>query len=549
MEGAITALSDPNPAMRKSVLESMKSHGEMGAASMGYHEEAFRMLEDRDSSVQVAAISALGSMGSFGSYYADAIVAKMTSSSEKEVKKASIQALGKLGENASAFSGAVEGFLDSPDLDLVVEACISLGSMKAYAAEEKITSKLQVQDVEVVIGACIGLGNMGRGDGAIAGLLGNPIGRIRAASLGSMPKEHAHKYVQYAVQMLPDPDVYVRINAMKLISSSPEAAVAHLGEIVGHLSNPAVGVRVAATAALGGMGPYAESQVEALESMLADQEEDDQSFPMSVAGVRAKVAASMRKPSCAAAAALGALGPEKAGGSCAKLVDHLQSPDFEVRKACATAMGKMGLSGAKYEDQIIALLEDTHPLVVAAACTALGELATSTGTPSMNACSKMAEMIKDKHPAVKGAILGALGCMGEEASAYLEDFIKAFGDTIGYIRAQAVTAVAACGELGEMYAAEVCRMMFDEEVRVRLAALKSLPKMGVRGAAFAEEVASLLEDPVPECRVQAIKALVAFGPQTVSDFMANISQAADDDPASDVKKAAQEAMGMKALEG
>merc|ERR1712039_1040233 len=129
------------------------------------------------------------------------------------------------------------------------------------------------------------------------------------------------------------------------------------------------------------------------------------------------------------------------------------------------------------------------------------------------------------------------------------DFVKAFGDTIGYIRAQAVTAVSACGELGEMYAAEVCRMMFDEEVRVRLAALKSLPKMGVRGAAFAEEVASLLEDPDPECRVQAIKALVAFGEKTVNDFMENISQAADYDQSPEVKKAAQQAMGMKALEG
>merc|ERR1719208_651490 len=240
-------------------------------------------MEDRDLGVQVAAISALGSMGSLGAFYADALVAKMTSSSEKEVKKAAIQALGNLGEHASAFSGAVEIFLDDGDMDLVVEACISLGSMKAYGAEEKITSKLQVQDVEVVIGACIGLGNMGVGDGPIAGLLGNPHGRIRAAALGSMPKEHAHKYVQYAVQMLPDPDVYARINAMKLISSSPETAVAHIGELVGHLSNPAVGVRVAATAALGGMGPYAESQVGAFEAMLADQEEDIESFPMSIA--------------------------------------------------------------------------------------------------------------------------------------------------------------------------------------------------------------------------------------------------------------------------
>merc|ERR1712014_52519 len=139
----------------------MESHGELGAANMGYHEAAYNSLEHHDTSVQVAAIKALGAMGSFGAFYGSDIVAKMNGASEKEVKLATIQALGKMGEHASAFSGPVEGFLDNPDLDLVVEACITLGSMKAYGAAEKLTSKLQNADADVVIGACIGLGKMG----------------------------------------------------------------------------------------------------------------------------------------------------------------------------------------------------------------------------------------------------------------------------------------------------------------------------------------------------------------------------------------------------
>eukprot|EP00420_Gonyaulax_spinifera_P012167 CAMPEP_0197934058 /NCGR_PEP_ID=MMETSP1439-20131203/111134_1 /TAXON_ID=66791 /ORGANISM="Gonyaulax spinifera, Strain CCMP409" /LENGTH=111 /DNA_ID=CAMNT_0043556933 /DNA_START=60 /DNA_END=391 /DNA_ORIENTATION=- len=111
MDAVMGALADPNLAQRKSVLDSMKSAGELGAANMGYHEQAYSMLEDRETSVQVAAIGALGAMGRFGATYADVIVAKMTSSSEKEVKKASIQALGSLGEHASAFSEPVESFL------------------------------------------------------------------------------------------------------------------------------------------------------------------------------------------------------------------------------------------------------------------------------------------------------------------------------------------------------------------------------------------------------------------------------------------------------
>lgn len=549
MDAVMDALSDPSPAQRKSVLASMGHAGELGAANMGYHEQAYGMLSDREMAVQVAAIAALGSMGKYGAMYADALVAKLTSSSEKEVKKAAIQALGNLGDHASAFSGAIETCLDDKDLDLVTEACIALGGMKVLSAAEKVGSKLASPDTEVVIGACIGLGAMGVADEALAGMLGNPTARVRAAALGAMPKAAAEKYIGPACGLLADPDVYVRLNAMKLITGQGEKAAPYLGAINPHLWHASVGVRVAAAAAIGGIGPYAESQVESLEAILADKEEDIESFPMSVAGVRAKVAAAMRKPACAAAAALGAIGSEKAERSVPKLADGLQSTDFEVKIACATALGKLGLPAAKFEDQLVALLEDPHPLVKAAACTAIGGIAESTGTPSINACSKMAEMIKDTHPAVRGAVLGALGSMGEEATAYLEDFVKSFQDTVGYVRAQAVIAVSACGDLGQMYASEICRMMFDEEVRVRLAAVKALPKMGIRGAAFGEEVSYLLEDPVPEVRVAAIRTFGAFGGETLNNFTANIMQAADMDTYPEVKAAAQEVTGgPKALE-
>lgn len=542
------ALSSGSAGQRKSALMQLRAMGEYGAATMGYHEQAYGLMNDPDASVQVAAINALGYMGKYGADYADSVAEKVKVGGNKEIKKAAIQALGYFGESASAYADSVEACLDDKDLDLVTEACIALGSMKAVSAAGKVAAKLKESDTEVVIGACIGLGSMDAEIDALGGMLGSKEARVRAAALGAMPVEASEKFLAAACKMLGDGDVFVRINAMQLISGLGEKAAGQVAEIAKHLGSAEVGVRVAAAAALGAVAPSAESQIDTLEGLLADTTEDTASLMMSIAGVQGKVPATLRKPACAAAAALGTMG-EKASKTAPKLAEVLASPDADIKIACITALGKMGEAGAKFEDQLVYLLEDPHPLVVGAACTAVGNIAKTTNKPSANAASKMADLIKHKHPAVKGAALGGLANMGEEAASFLEDFVKSFNDGTGYVRAQAIAAITACGEHGQMYAAEICRMMFDEEPRVRVAAVRALPLMGERGAAFAAEVGSLLEDPLPEIRVAGIKALGSFGGEALDEMMPYIKQLKESDPAPEVRAAAQEVCGgPKALE-
>mmetsp|Transcript_19642 Transcript_19642/g.61714 ORF Transcript_19642/g.61714 Transcript_19642/m.61714 type:complete len:552 (+) Transcript_19642:62-1717(+) len=551
MDSQLTlALSSSNAGQKKSALMQIRTLGEYGAASMGYHQSAYELLNDPDVSVQVAAVNALGYMGSYGADFADSIAEKLKGAQEKELRKAAIQALGYFGEAASQYSDPVEACLGDKDLDVVVEACIALGSMKAVSAAEKVAAKLKESDVEVVIGACIGLGSMNAEIDALGGMLESSQPRVRAAALGAMPKDSAEAYKATACKLLADSDVFVRINAMKLLAGLGDKAASHVGDLGGHLGSSEVGVRVAAAASLGAMGQIADSQIDALEGLLADTEEDTASNMMAIAGVRGKVSATLRKPACAAAAALGAMG-EKASKAAPTLAEKLGSADFEVKISCVTALGKMGEAGSRFEDQLIYLLEDPHPLVVGAACTAIGNISKTTNKPSSTAAGKMADLIKHVHPAVRGAALGGLGNMGEEAAAFLEDFVKCFNDSTAYVRAQAIMAITACGEHGQMYAAEICRMMFDDEVRVRIAAVKALPLMEERGAAFAPEVTSLLEDPLPAVRVESIKSLGAFGGEALEEVMPYIKQLAADDPSPEVRAAAQEVVGatVKALEG
>mmetsp|Transcript_32359 Transcript_32359/g.68957 ORF Transcript_32359/g.68957 Transcript_32359/m.68957 type:complete len:562 (-) Transcript_32359:78-1763(-) len=529
----VRALSSDNRYVRIKALTNISKLGEVGACNMGLHESAYRLLADPDYQVQAAAIVALGSMGKFGAIYLDQIV-PLVDSSQKEVKIAAVKALGMLGEQAAAHASVVEGCLADRDEDIIEAACISLGSMKATASAPKLAALLARDDADLVIAACTGLGSMDSMHDAVAKLLDSKDGRVRASACSALATK-GDKYLTKAAQLLGDSDVYVRTNAMYMIEAAGEKAANEAANIGKHLSSEDVGVRIAAAAALGTIGAKANFQVEGLEALLTDTAEDTSSLMLSISGTKKKFPASLRKPACAAADALAAIGSEASAGKLAQALST--STDFETKAAFASALGKMGKEGAKYEDALIPLLEDFHPMVIAAACTAIGSISECTSA-NPAAAEKAVECLKNPHPAVRGAAVKCLGKMGDEAIAYIEDIFKCFNDDIPYVRASAVEAVATIGEIGEMYASEVCRLMFDGEVKVRLAAIASLQKMGQRGAGFADEVSSLLSDMVPEVRTCAIKALMEFGNDTCYTYLQQIQELADADPFPAVQDAA-----------
>merc|ERR1712196_618333 len=139
----------------------------------------------------------------------------------------------------------------------------------------------------------------------------------------------------------------------------------------------------------------------------------------------------MRKPACAAAEAIAALGP-KARSLAPAVAEGMMSKDFEMRIASLKAVSSMGEEGAQFMDEAMKLIEDPVPLVTANACMALGN---------------MADSLKDKLPTVRAAACLGLAKMGEEATNYLDVLVKCLTDQAGSVRAASCEAVVACGEL------------------------------------------------------------------------------------------------------
>jgi len=550
-------LRDANPGMRVRALQDLARQGENGAIH-GNHEKAFYLLDDAVPAVQAAALAALGAMGKYGATYSDYMAQMISPKRPKEVRMAAVRALGSLGQYASAQAGQLELYLEDEDLDLVGVVCSALGAVGSQSVAPKLIKKLESPDVEVAVGACRGLGLLGAGATELLSMAKRKEARVRSAAAAALSKNStALSTANYkeVVDMLSDSDMQVRINAVSLItalasSASPDASF--VTTVGGLLKHQEPGVRAAAASALGALGASAtttsSSEIPQLEKLLTDKDEDSSTRVLTVAGIQPKTPPTYRKPACAAAAALATFGPA-AARSASKLADALDSFDEEVRVQCTCALAGLGEAGAKYEDRIVALLEDPSPLVVAAACYSLGALAEATKTSSTTIAAQVADCIKDKHPAIRGTAVGSLGKMGEEAVARLEDITQCFNDKVGYVRAQACQAICGCGEIGQMYAGEVARLLFDEDERVKLAAVTAIPKLGQRGAAFAEETAALLEDASAEVRVAAVKAIGNMQGFEAKALLPIIQRVAEEDEQDQVRSAAEAAAAsMRALE-
>lgn len=344
-----------------------------------------------------------------------------------------------------------------------------------------------------------------------------------------------------AVKMLSDSDVTVRLNGVSMIEELGDKAAPHVSEIGKLLSDRQVGVRVAAVSALEAIGPSSASEINALEKLLDSAEEDDSARMLSVAGIYPRPPASRRKLNCAAAAALGAIG-EKAAIVAPKVAGGMNSKDNEMRAACVVAMGNFGGAGEKFEDQLIALLDDKLPAVVAAVCTALGNIADSTGRSSSTVANKLGECTSSDHACIQASALEALGKIGEDASIFLEDIVKGMNSHVPNVRTNAIGALPACGEIGQMYAAEVSRKLSDVDYRVRAASAIALPKLGARGAVFVSEVVALLEDPETEVRLAAVRGLSSFDSAVLSEYIGTLESISYWDPSEQVQEAAKHAI-------
>lgn len=468
------------------------------------------MLGDSDSAVQEHALLALSKMGEKSQGFAPMVASKLEQTRAKQVKRAAMLALGSMGPAAVQQAASVQALLSERDLDLVVDACTALGKMQATQAADEVATRLTSPDTDVVFAACMSLSEMDCHQQEIAQLLKHSNARIKSASVNALKAmSGSEKYSSDVVSLLGDKDSYVRLGAADFTCRLGPKAAEMVVPIGKFLSDPDPGVVAAAAAALGGIGEAAASQIPALEQALRNTGEDSSTLPLTIAGISPKLVSLLRKPACAAANALSNMG--SAGATSApRLVECLNSKDWEVRVAGLHALSKMGSASARYEYHIVDLLRDEIPPVSAAACLAAGEIA-ATGAANSSTARAVAELLDHPHPTVRARAVQSLSKMGDEAHAHIETFVSLFGDRAWNVQAEAIRAVAKCGELGQMFAADVCRMTYQGLTpAVQVAACEALVRMGTRGASFQEEVQQLENDGDTVVRDAARKALEFF---------------------------------------
>eukprot|EP00440_Ansanella_granifera_P008394 gb/GFBE01009093.1/.p1 GENE.gb/GFBE01009093.1/~~gb/GFBE01009093.1/.p1 ORF type:complete len:887 (+),score=255.19 gb/GFBE01009093.1/:1-2661(+) len=512
METVEEHLASDLPSSRCAALREIARKGSR-LAKMEIGRKVLPMLDDKDASVQVQALAVLGDVGStWAAEYATLIVKKLNTSSEKEVKQAALVALGNLGPAAASQAvAAVEPFLNHQDLDFVADACVALGKLAAESLADALASKLCSSDAAVLAAACTGLAAMDRQPQAVAELLAHAEPLARAGAVRALKNmTGAEECVLQVAPLLRDSDGHVRIAVAEFAQTLGEKA-SGLAEVAGQLlDHQDPGVVAAAAIVLGSLGATAKTAIPALAQALRRGGEDRTALSLAVAGVSPKLAAEFRKPACAAAAALGAMGEDGADAA-ADIAECLNSEDWEIRAAALNALGRMPSSSARFETEIVERLCDEFAPVISEACATLGALAEATGWPSSATAQAVAEVLSHPSPSVKVRALQSLSMMGEESYEYAESYINLFRDPAHNVQVAAIQAVSKCGDLGTMYSPDVCRMTFPERATaVRVAACEALGRMGQRGAAFEEEVEQLLRDADADVRSAAKSTLELF---------------------------------------
>lgn len=374
-----------------------------------------------------------------------------------------------------------------------------------------LVAKLSSKDSDVVFEACMSLSATDSHKEELGKLLKSSDARIKSAAVNALKSmSECESYLSDVVPMLGDKDSYVRLGAADFACRLGPKASDMVVPIGKFLLDSDPGVVAAAAAALGGIGEAAASQIPALEQALRNGGEDMSTLPLTIAGISPKLVSLLRKPACAAANALSNMG--QAGATSApRLVECLNSKDWELRVAGLHALSKMPGASARYEYHIVDLLRDEIPPVAAAACLATGEIAAATGSTNSSTARAVAELLEHPHPTVRARAVQSLSKMGDEAHAHLETFVSLLGDRAWNVQSEAIRAIAKCGELGQMFAPDVCRMTYQGLTpAVKVAACEALARMGARGASFRDEVQELEGDKEEMVRDAAKKALELF---------------------------------------
>lgn len=521
-------------------LKQVGEYGPSGAAALGYLPDILKVAETDDSQeVRLAALAAVGEMGEVAVAEIERVI-NFFEDEDATVACAAITTVGSMGPAAVEQAPEVVAFLQDETPEFRAAAVTALGSMKAWMYGDELKKCLEDPEVTVVAATVAAIGALGE-DGQllasnIAGFLTHKNRAVRLAavkaltSIGDAGERHAEK----VAELLSEEDIAIREAVVAYFERAGKGAKKGVEAASKGLSSKNGRVQSAAALALG----YAKAEKFAkdIAKLLSVEYKEDTTVALSAAGVEKKLPATMRRPACAAAAALAMLGDE--GAAFSNEVNALITEDTppEASAPLIRALGTMG--AVSCEAKIRGLLDETSGPLREAACFALGELALVA--EDADSAKAVAARLKDCSGLVRQAAATALGKFEKEGPAYAAEVVKLFGDKVGYVKTAAVKAMGSMGMQGQMFATQVARMTFATaaEAPTRVAAVEVLGEMGDRGSAFAEDIVALLEDSEGSVREAALKALSKMG-QDATPFTSDIAKLCAD-PLEAVRAAADE---------
>jgi len=461
------------------------------------------------------------------------------SSSDAEERCAAARALPLTGRGAAACALDVSALLRDEALEVRVAAVEALGTLRAFALGGELRQCLRSSEPLVAEAGCRAIGCWGEDGQAFASELVACLARGRAVVAAAAARALVAvggaglRHGEAVAGLLSDTDVDARMAAVEYFAAAGSlactGAAARVAEgLAASTAGPAA--RAASATALGYMqaGQHAES----VAKLLGSSSEADTTAAFWAAGVQPKPPATLRRPACAAAVALGRMGKE--GAAHAEAVAALL--DEEQVEVVAAAVQGLGLMGARdYAERLVELVEDRSPSIRAAACQALGDL--SSQLDNSIGLDHVSIRLADPHPGVREAAVAAIGKVKLEGSRYLDDVVGVFDDKAGVVQAAAVRAVGGLGSRGELYLARVARVAAQGTLAGRLAAIEVLGASAL-AQDFADDLLELVADPQPEVRVAALRALARAG----ADAQVAIGQVleARDDAEPAVRFAAEE---------
>ncbi len=445
----INRLSDSNSGVSSSAAQALGKLGDKRAVRL-----LITRLSDSSSGVRSNAAQALGELGDKRAI--EPLINRL-SDSDLNIRSNAAQALEKLDTTKEQMVAGYVEALDSPDLFVRRDATEALGKLGNKRAIETLINKLSDSSSGVSSNAAEALGRLGnkRAVEPLIKALGDPDSYVRrdaAEALGRLGNKRA---VEPLITRLSDSNSNIRSNAaqaLERLGATKEQIVAGYIEA---LDSSDLDVRRDAARILGELGN--KRAVEPLINRLSD----------SNSNIRSNAAQALKK--------LNAAKKQMVVG----YVEALDSPDLDVRRDAAEALGRLGNKRA------------VEPLIKA------------LGDPNFCVREHAAE---------------ALGRLGDKRA--VEPLIKALGDPDSYVRRDATEAL---GRLGDKRAVEpLINRLSDSDSNIRSNAAQALGRLGDKRAV--KLLINKLSDPDPDSNIrsnaaQALKELNATKEQMVAGYI------------------------------